>query len=78
MAGSTCFKGQTHAASEERERERASELERARESERVFQRSPSLLVRWGAMMRGCSGGRAAAWASSGRGQLQQACGFTAV
>ena len=26
---------------------------------------------------GCGGGRAAAWASSGRGQLQQACGFTA-
>ena len=26
----------------------------------------------------CGGGRATAWASSGRGQLQQACGFTAV
>jgi hypothetical protein len=27
---------------------------------------------------GCGGGRAAAWASSGRGLLQQACGFTSV
>ena len=35
----------------------------------VFQRSPSLLVRWGDAW-GCSGGRAAVWASSGRGQLQ--------
>ena len=43
----------------------------------VFQRSPSLLVRWGDAW-GCGGERAAAWASSGRGQLQQACGFTAV
>jgi hypothetical protein len=38
---------------------------------------PSLLVRWGDAW-GCGGGRAAAWASSGRGLLQQACGFTAV
>ena len=42
----------------------------------VCQRSPSLLVRWGDAW-GCGGGRAAAWASSGRSQLQQACGFTA-
>ena len=43
----------------------------------VFQRSQSLLVRWGDAW-GCGGWRAAAWASFGRGQLQQACGFTAV
>jgi hypothetical protein len=43
----------------------------------VFQCSPSLLVRWGDAW-GCGGGRAAAWASSGRGLLQQACGFTAT
>ena len=40
-------------------------------------RSQSLLVRWGDAW-GCGGERASAWASSGRGQLQQACGFTAV
>ncbi len=33
--------------------------------------------RWGDAW-GCGGERASAWASSGRGQLQQACGFTAV
>ena len=27
---------------------------------------------------GCGGGRETVWVSSGRGQLQQACGFTAV
>jgi hypothetical protein len=43
----------------------------------VFQRSLSLLVRWVAAW-GCGGGRASAWASSGRGPLQQACGFTVV
>jgi hypothetical protein len=43
----------------------------------VFQRSPSLLVRWVDAW-GCCGGRTSAWASSGRGQLQQACWFTAV
>ena len=43
----------------------------------VFQRSLSLLVRWGDAW-GCGGGREAVWASSGRGQLQQACGFPAV
>ena len=43
----------------------------------VFQRSQLLWVRWGNAW-GCGGGRAAAWASSGRGQLQQASGFTAV
>ena len=43
----------------------------------VFQRSLSLLVRWDTAW-GCGGGRAEAWASSGRGPLQQACGFTAV
>ena len=43
----------------------------------VFYRSQSLLVRWGDAW-GCGGERSAAWASSGRGQLQQACGFTAV
>ena len=43
----------------------------------VFQRSQSLLVRWGDAW-GCGGERAVSWASSGRGQLQQACGFTAV
>jgi hypothetical protein len=43
----------------------------------VFQHSQLLLVRW-VNAWGCGGGRAVAWASSGRGQLQQACGFTAV
>jgi hypothetical protein len=43
----------------------------------VFQRSPSLLLRWGDAW-GCGGERTAVWASFGRGQLQQACGFTAV
>jgi hypothetical protein len=43
----------------------------------VFQRSPSLLVRWVDAW-GCGGGRTSAWVSSKRGQLQQACGFTAV
>ena len=43
----------------------------------VFQHSPSVLVRW-VDARGCCGGRVAAWESSGRGQLQQACGFPAV
>jgi hypothetical protein len=43
----------------------------------VFQSSQSLLVRWVDAW-GCGGGRAPAWAFSGRGQLQQACGFTAV
>jgi hypothetical protein len=37
----------------------------------------ALLVRWGDAW-GCGCERAAAWASYGRGQLQQACGFTAV
>ncbi len=40
-------------------------------------RSQSLLVRWGDAW-GCGGGRTAAWESSGRGQLQQVCRFTAV
>jgi hypothetical protein len=35
-------------------------------------------TRSGTRHRGCGGERASAWASSGRGQLQQACGFTAV
>jgi hypothetical protein len=43
----------------------------------VFQHSQLLLVRWGDAW-GCGGGRAAAWASSGRGQLQQTCGFATV
>jgi hypothetical protein len=43
----------------------------------VFQRGQSLLVRWVDAW-GCGGERASAWASSGRGQLQQSCGFTAV
>jgi hypothetical protein len=43
----------------------------------VFQRSQSLLVRWVDAW-GCGGGLVAAWASSGLGQLQQACGFTSV
>ncbi len=43
----------------------------------VFQSSQLLLVRWVDAW-GCGGGRASAWESSGRGQLQQACGFTAV
>ena len=43
----------------------------------VFHRSPSLLVRWVDAW-GCGGERASAWASSGRGQLQQACGVTSV
>jgi len=46
-------------------------------SKRSKDRSQSLLVRWGDAW-GCYGERASAWASSGRGQLQQACGFTAV
>jgi hypothetical protein len=40
-------------------------------------RSQSLLVRWVDAW-GCGGERVSAWASSGRGQLQQACGFTTV
>ena len=43
----------------------------------VFQPSLSLLVRWGNAW-GCCGGRTTLWASSGRGQLQHECGFTAV
>jgi hypothetical protein len=43
----------------------------------VFQHSPSLLVRWDDAW-GCCGRRVTAWASSGRGLLQQACGFTTV
>jgi hypothetical protein len=39
----------------------------------VFHRSLSLLVRWDTAC-----GRSVAWASSGWGLLQQACGFTAV
>ncbi len=42
----------------------------------VFQCSQLLLVRWGDVW-GC-GGWLVAWANSGRGQLQQVCGFTAV
>jgi hypothetical protein len=38
----------------------------------------SVVVGEGGAARGCGGGRAAAWASTGRGQLQQECGFTAV
>ena len=43
----------------------------------VFQRSQSLLVRWGDAW-GCCVWRASAWASFGLGQLQQVCGCTAV
>ena len=36
-----------------------------------------IIIRWGDSW-GCGGERAEAWSSSGRGQLQQPCGFTAV
>jgi hypothetical protein len=49
----------------------------AREGSAPHWEQNSSLVRWVDAW-GCGGGRAAAWASSGRGQLQQACGFAAV
>ncbi len=42
------------------------------------QSSNTVSCRWWVDAWGCGGGRAVVWASSGRGQLQQACGFTAV